>query len=73
MENSPFGMERRAQFQQRIGRAHFFQREHVRIYRLDTFADFGFGFGGFDMRTRFGRLIQVIFNVVSRDAKSFGG
>ena len=68
----PVGLERRAQFQQRIGRAHFFERDHVGIHRLDAFADFGFRLGRFDVQTRFGRLIQIIFDIVSGDAESFG-
>jgi hypothetical protein len=40
--------KRRAQFQKRVGRSHFFEREHVGIQRADAFADFGFGFGSFD-------------------------
>ncbi len=43
-----FGPERCTQFQQRIGRAHFFERNQVGIHRLDAFADFGFGFIGLD-------------------------
>ena len=65
--------ERPAQFQERIGAAHLFQRDDVWIQRADAFADFGPGPGGFRVRTRLGRLIQIIFHIVSGNAKSFDG
>ncbi len=68
-----FGLERSAEFEQRVGAAHFFEREHVRIQRADALADFGARLNGFDLRTRFGWLVQIIFDVVGGNAKCFGG
>jgi hypothetical protein len=67
------GFKRRAQFQQHIGRAHFFECNHVGIHRRDAFTNFGFGFGGLDEMERFGWLIQIIFDVLSGDAEGFSG
>ena len=67
-----FGPERSAEFEQRVGGAHFFEREHVGSQRADAFTDFAARPSGFDVRTRFGRLIQIIFDVVSGNAESFG-
>ena len=66
------GLERRAEFQERVGRAHFFERDHVGIHGADAFANFRFGLGGFDLPTRVGRLVEIIFHIVSCDAESAG-
>ena len=66
------GLERRAEFEQCVCAAYFFECEHVGIQCANNFADFGLGLAGFDEAARFGRLIQIIF-VVSGDAESFGG
>ena len=67
------GFERIAQFHEGIGAAHFFKGDNVGIQRADAFADLGPGPGGFRVRTRFGRLIQIIFDIVSGNAKCSGG
>ena len=64
-----FGLERTAQFHERAQSAHFLQREHVGIQRADAFADLGPGGGGFGLRPRFRRLVQIIFHVISGDAE----
>src|SRR5436190_24187989 len=40
------GLERRAEFEQRVGRAHFLEREDVGLQRADALADPGFAFRG---------------------------
>ena len=67
-----FGFERIAQFHEGIGAAHFLKGDDVGIQRADAFADLGPGPGGFRLRTRFGRLVQIIFDVVSGNAKCRG-
>ena len=67
-----FGLERSTQFHKRIRAAHFFQGDDVGIQRADAFTDFAARLGGFDVRARFGRLIEIIFDVVSGNAKCFG-
>ena len=67
------GFERGAEFEQRVGAAHFFEGEHFGIQRADAFADFRLGFGRFGMRPRRGGLIQIIFDIVSGDAERVGG
>ena len=69
----PVGLERRAQFQKRVGRPHFLEREHVRFDGFDAFSDFGLGLVGFGVRTRCRRLVQIVFHVVSGDAEGAGG
>jgi len=67
----PIGLERRAEFEQRVRAADFLEREHVGFHGTNAFADFGAPLGGLDARTRFGRLVEMVFDVVSRDAESF--
>ena len=67
------GLERTAQFHERAQSTHFLQREHVGIQRADAFADFGPGGGGFGLRTRFRRLVQIIFHVIGGDPETVRG
>jgi len=50
-DNPILRLERSAEFEQRVGGAHFFERKHVGIQCADAFADFVARLNGFDVRT----------------------
>jgi predicted amidohydrolase YtcJ len=52
--------------------AHFLKCDDVGIYSAKGLADFSLGFGGLGLRAGFGRLIEIVFDVVGGDPESFG-
>jgi len=67
----PLARERRPQFEQRVGAAHFLHREDVRTERANALADFGPGRLGF-RRTIAGGFIEIVFQVVGGNGKGSG-
>lgn len=67
------GFERSPQFEQGVGGADFLKGDNVGPQRANALADFRLCLRGFDVGTRFGGLVQIIFYVLSGHANRAGG
>ena len=69
-EIEPFGFEGVAQFEQRVGAAHFLHGEHVGFEGADALPDFGFRLGGLG-GAGLGGFGEIAFHVVGGHAEGF--